>query len=467
VSEEGSGVECLVTRHGASPGIRLGAGAALEPDRIAAVVDMFGAGTSVQAELDRQDVTRFGASRIVYQHAEERLRLRICCRRGDREGWVLAESLDLDALAGLRDRMTAALSVLPPSGPVEMADAGPDPGERSSYYPATAADSAADRVGWFESVRDRLGSGVDLGGSVSRSVSEHVVADAGGLLRHEGRTRCGLMVVAARDGVSSYGKALHRDSASIDPVALADRVLADLPTGTAQELPSAPRVLLAPQAVATLLATFAQLAVGARELSGGASPLSDRFGQQVLSPLVSLHDDGADPSGMPTGFDCQGATKMPVELLRAGVPLAGVHDRTTAARDGVAGTGHAVPPGWRFGAGPAASHLLLDAGASADADLLAVLGDGVWVQRVDYVRVLQPRQALVTGTTRDATRLVRGGRVLGPVPQFRFTVRLDDLLRDVIAVGERRERSETVFMESVVAPAMVVRSLGDLEPTGR
>ena len=62
-------------------------------------------------------------------------------------------------------------------------------------------------------------------------------------------------------------------------------------------------------------------------------------------------------------------------------------------------------------------------------------------------------------TTRDATRWIEHGRIAARVPQFRFTVCLADVLASIEAVGSRRERGDAVFMESVVAPAILVSAL--------
>ncbi len=52
--------------------------------------------------------------------------------------------------------------------------------------------------------------------------------------------------------------------------------------------------------------------------------------------------------------------------------------------------------------------------------------------------------------------MVEGGEIVARLPQFRFTLRLDELFASLAAVGVRRERGETVFMESVTAPGAVV-----------
>jgi predicted Zn-dependent protease len=170
-----------------------------------------------------------------------------------------------------------------------------------------------------------------------------------------------------------------------------------------------------------------------------------RLGQRVLGENVSLVDDGADPDGLPTTFDCRGTPKQRVPLVDRGVAVGVVREET----------GHAVPPAWRFGGGPSPSHVFLAPGEASDADLLAACDTGLSIQRVDYVRIVHPTHTLVTGSSRDATLWLEGGRPVARVPQFRFTLRLDELFSSLELLGARRERGETPFMESIVAPGAV------------
>jgi predicted Zn-dependent protease len=133
-----------------------------------------------------------------------------------------------------------------------------------------------------------------------------------------------------------------------------------------------------------------------------------------------------------------------------------VTDALTARRVGQSSTGHAAPPGWRFGADPCPSHLVLEPGTASEEDLIRACGTGLLIQRVDYVRVVHARETLVTGTTRDATYWIEGGRVVARLPWFRFTLRLVDLFGAVEALGNQLERGEMVFMESIAAPAALV-----------
>jgi predicted Zn-dependent protease len=99
----------------------------------------------------------------------------------------------------------------------------------------------------------------------------------------------------------------------------------------------------------------------------------------------------------------------------------------------------------------------VEPGRAGDDELLAACDTGLSIQRVDYVRMVHPKQTRVTGSSRDATLWIEGGRAVARLPQFRFTLRLDELFSSIEALGARRERGETVFMESVVAPGAVVR----------
>ena len=66
-------------------------------------------------------------------------------------------------------------------------------------------------------------------------------------------------------------------------------------------------------------------------------------GRRIGSDLVTIVDDGYDPAGLPLAFDYEGVAKQRVPLLERGVCRDVVYDAQTAARDGVASTGHGLP----------------------------------------------------------------------------------------------------------------------------
>jgi predicted Zn-dependent protease len=64
-------------------------------------------------------------------------------------------------------------------------------------------------------------------------------------------------------------------------------------------------------------------------------------------------------------------------------------------------------------------------------DLAELVGDGIYVTRVHYPGVVNPREGVITGMTRDGTFRIRNGKVAEPLVNLRFTVSMPDLLADV------------------------------------
>ncbi len=439
-----------------------GPGLGLDPEALRALLHRVSRGADaghLEALRERVELLRFGAGRVVYQHAEDRPVVRIRLVRDGREGWTIVESGAADAIAAAAARLARELDALPAGDPSPM----PAPW-RYRPIPGAAAEStvrasAADRAAALHGVAAAIGdAGVTIGGSIATRVVDAVVVNSHGTCVAERRTRAAIQLVASGPGGSSFVRRIDPDWGALDPGELAAAAVGALPGGTSGELPQGPvRALLGPQAVATFAATLAHIGLAAVRPGGTPGPLEATDGDApAMATAVSLADDATDPAGLPASFDAAGWPKRRVALVESGRVVGRVHDVVTAAAAGIEPTGHAAPPGWRFGRGPAPMHVLVGAGDAAMSDLETRVGDGLAIQRVDYVRVVQPRQGLVTGTTRDATVRIRAGRRAEALPQFRFTVRLTDLFAAVEAAGRDRQRGEAPFIECVTAPAMVV-----------
>jgi predicted Zn-dependent protease len=466
----------------------------IDEAQVRAAVKSFGPGATLDIADEQVDLLRYALSRITAQHSERRMRVRV---RVQRDGRVVAgsiESLDpntvdalaatfcraLDARSGDTDATTeppaAVVEIADPDGtpelpaavvetavpaaipelPVAMAEtAGPDTsGAVRNDPPAT---TAAQRCEWFRTIRDALGDGTSLGGSIRNDVVDRVVATADGLYRAETVTRLNVQAIAERNGRSVSVRTLRNAPSEIDIPGIADRLrqqFAELPTR--DKVTGTVRVLLRPQAALALIATYGYAALSAAGYVENRSAVAGLMGEQVVSELLTLTDDGADPAGIPSRFDPAGTLRRRTPLIDRGRLVGVVSDQKYAAVTGGLATGHGVPLGWRFGADPSPSHLLLEPGESSDEDLLAQLGDGLVISRLDYLRVLHPKDTLVTGTTRDATYWASGGILAAWHPQVRLTFRMDQVLQAVLAVGRERQCGEQPFMESVVAPSLLI-----------
>jgi predicted Zn-dependent protease len=428
----------------------------IDHDTVRTALDILGPGTRLDVSDEDTGLLRYANSRVTAQHSERRFRVRVRVTRDGRTVSGSLETLEPPAVRELAGRLDSALTTLPPcaSGTVPARPAAEWAPSTNGSHPRP---DAAGRHHWFDTVRKGLGDGVTLGGSIRDDVVARAVADSDGLFRSETLTKASIQAIATRDGRSVSVRALHRDANQIEVDGMADRLMTELTTLPAAEpIDGTCRVLLRPQAVIHLVATFGYAALGAAGYAKGTTAVAGRMGERVVNELLTLTDDGNDPDGLPSGFDVEGSARRRTPLIERGVLTGVVSNLEYADVTGGVSTGHGVPFGWRFGALPSPSHLLLAEGDATEDELLTELGEGLVVSRLDYLRVLHPKDTLVTGTTRDGTYWVRDGRVVAVHPSVRLTFRMNEVLDAVLAVGRDRERGEVPFMESVVAPALLV-----------
>jgi predicted Zn-dependent protease len=128
-----------------------------------------------------------------------------------------------------------------------------------------------------------------------------------------------------------------------------------------------------------------------------------------------------------------------VPLIENGVARGVVWDRTTAARarNGSSTTGHAGPVESRdWGPLPYSLSVALGEAESVD-ELAELVGEGIYITRLHYLGVIDPREGIVTGMTRDGTFRIRDGKIAEPLVNLRFTVSVPDLLREVYGLTRR------------------------------
>jgi PmbA protein len=186
--------------------------------------------------------------------------------------------------------------------------------------------------------------------------------------------------------------------------------------------------------------------------------VANRPGELVASPLVSIHDNATADVGLPFPFDFQGTTKRDVPLISNGRVGEVVTDRETAHALGTQSTGnfhiareevpHAIP-----------MNVVLQAGKQTDAELIAGVERGVYIQRFWYTRSVDPVLSTITGVSRDACFMIENGKIAYPVESSRFTVSVLESLARVDAIGSSylSQPLMNVFNGSASAPSIRVR----------
>lgn len=277
-----------------------------------------------------------------------------------------------------------------------------------------------------------------LFGYFTSGATETAVASSTGVAVSQAATDATVLVIAAGDDESGYAEATSWRASELDPPAAA-REAAEKARRTrgAEEIePGTYRAVLEPYAFSELLWYFGFTSLGALALIEGRSYLSGRLGERVFHPSLTLLDDGLDPRGYPKPFDFEGVPKQRVTIVEGGLARDVVWDRRTALRagEGRQSTGHALPPAAQ-GHGPIAFNLSVAGGDADLEELVERVADGIYATRLHYLGVVDPREGLMTGMTRDGTFRIEGGRVTKPLVNLRFTTSVPALLECLLGLS--------------------------------
>lgn len=384
---------------------------------------------------ERSGLARFAASEIHQPTLVDNAVLRLRVVRDGRIGSAATNRLSAEGLAALARRAAEAAD----SARREESFAGLAPAaelpEVEGYDDETAALTPEELARLARAVLAES-RGLGLYGYATSGVTALAVATTAGHRAEQLATDATVLALAADDGASGYAEATSWRVAELDPSAVAREAVekARRTRDPAEFEPAAYRALLEPYAVAELLDYFAFDAFNGLGLLEERSYVTGRIGERPFDEKITIVDDPLDPRGLPRALDFEGTPARRVPLAENGVLRGAVWDRATAARAGRESTGHALPPEYRmYGAIPAS--LALAPGDATPEQLAEAVGDGIYVTRLHYLGVVDPREGILTGMTRDGTFRIRDGRPAEPLPNLRFTVAVPEVLADVPALG--------------------------------
>jgi PmbA protein len=165
--------------------------------------------------------------------------------------------------------------------------------------------------------------------------------------------------------------------------------------------------------------------------------MSGKLGQKVTGRLITVVDDGLDPSGIPIPFDAEGVPKRKVVFIEKGVAKGMCYDTSTAAAEHTQSTGHALTSNASFG--PVPLNLFLSAGDSSLERMIASTAKGLLVTRFHYANIAERMKVVVTGMTRFGLFLIEGGKVVAPVKNLRFTQSVLDAFSTATSLTKDRQ----------------------------
>jgi len=301
------------------------------------------------------------------------------------------------------------------------------------------------------------GVGAQLAGSCVIGEDELVVVNSSRVACYAASTVAGAKLVTIYRTLSGFASGVHRRLDRVNLERLLERSLKQclhrhdpiaLPIGTYD-------VILEPEAVAELIGWLGYIAFGAKSFRERTSFLAGRIGEQVMARTITIVDDGNDPEGLRLPFDFEGVRKQKVMLIDRGKAAGIVYDTTHGLLYSQASTGHALPPDEVEG--PLPSHLFLEPGTKRRDELIRSCTRGLLIPRFHYVSgLLNPREALMTGLTREGAFLIENGKPTRPVTTMRFTQSLLEALQHVVGISKERQliADPTQDLGSCVMPTL-------------
>jgi predicted Zn-dependent protease len=310
----------------------------------------------------------------------------------------------------------------------------------------------------FERGRD---AGVQFAGSYTTSASSVACANTHGVRRFARMTFADAAVIALHDEGSGYATRCGRNAADVDVPALGEEATlkATLRQGAIEDLePGTFDVILEPPALAEVFDWLTMIALTGQSFEDGSSLLVGKIGERVAGENFTLTDDATDPSFLPFPFDLEGLPKRRVALIEKGIARTPMVDKAYADRLGFppnGGTWHLGSPehGTSF-------HLSLAAGEATREEMIRSTRLGIWVTRFNYVNgLLEPKSALMTGTTRDGTFLIRDGEVAARLPNLRWTQSMTEAFSNIESLTRERRRIATWYNSfgGTIAPTVKIR----------
>lgn len=377
---------------------------------------------------------------------------------------ALDEASALGALA--RAQTLARISGADPDAvPLGGQASGEDAVPGTSPSRPTQDHSFREKIAWVEEALTRAEkAGLEASGLARTSVASRSLVNSAGRRVHGATSRAGFeatCVTPGADAETTGGSAAGQVSRSfvdqVDAAALAeDAVGAALASRAPAPIePGTYDVVLAPQAVSSLLAFAGSYGFGAREVALGQSFMADRSGESLFHEGLTISDDPTDGAHRGWLFDGEGTRTRPTRLIEGGRVLDPVTDARWARRLDLADTGHGRPQ--PCSGGPRTGHLVVAPGAASEEDLIEAVGDGLYIRQLHYVNVVEPRELVLTGLTRGGVFRIEGGRVTSGVQNLRFTESLVGALQRVIGIGAEPQRCGSLMGDELVTPALALR----------
>ena len=394
-----------------------------------------------------QNISRFANSQLHQNMSEESAALTLRVIVDGATGVATTTSFEPEELARTAEIAREAARHSKPMPGFRGLYRGGDPlPELDTFDDATAAIAPDTKARALRAMFDRH-SALQFAGAWSTGSASVACGNTHGVRRYARTTHGDATVIALTPDASGYATQREQRAARLNLGALGDEATlkATLASGKQEDLqPGAYDVILEPPALGEVFDWMNMIAFTGQSYEDGSSFFVGNLGKRVLGENFTLADDSTDPDFFPFPFDLEGMPRRPIALVERGVLRTPVLDKAWADRLELTPTANA----WSLGSSEhgAAFHLSMAGGDSSREEMLRSTRLGIWVTRFNYVNgLLEPKTALMTGTTRDGTFLIRDGEVVARLPNLRWTQSMVEAFSSIEALSRERRTVGTWY----------------------
>ena len=323
---------------------------------------------------------------------------------------------------------------------------------RGAYVPSTANASADQRAQIAAAIFNQaVTNGCWCSGYVTTATGGMTIVTSAGATASFDGTECGANVKMTAGNSTGFAERYSTDVHDLDGIALGARA-AKKARASADPIgvdPGEWTVILEPAAFGEL-AMFLASHLSAQSYHEGSSFLSERLGETVMGPNVTIRDDYSNALHPDAPFDWEGTPKQRIAMIENGVAKNVVTDSAWARKLNRPNTGHGLPA--PNANGPYPLDLVIDPGSESIDALIKNTKRGLLVTRLWYTRIVDQRKTILTGMTRDGTFLIEDGEIRHGVRNMRFNQSLVDALAWCSFSNEQQRTGG--YSYALVAPAV-------------
>jgi predicted Zn-dependent protease len=412
--------------------------------------------TEVTLIAHESQLTRFANNYIHQNVAETNAILSVRAVMGKRQGVATTNNLSIEDIERALEAARLAASNQPEDPDFHGLVVSPPPQPVFALDELTSACTPEERAKAVDVIcRKAKEKSINGSGYFSTGTVETAIANSLGTMTYHAGTVADISVTAMTNDSAGRAQASAWKVSELNPEAIGDEAIDKAHRGRNPRKiePGEYTIVAEPYVTDDLIGMLGWIGMSAMAVQEERSWMNDRLGKPAMSSLVSIWDDGNDRAGYPRPFDFEGVLKQRVDIVEKGVVGSPLYDTYTARKEGKESTGHATPMSW--GLGPFPLNLFMAEGENTMEEMIQSTKRGLYVATFWYTRPMQPREAVITGMTRDGVFMIENGEIAYPVKNLRFTQSYVEALANVEMVSRETRQIIGEFENGIYASSRV------------